>query len=134
MAYWMTDTDYPSGELFAKYPKQIQVQRVRSKIRADAKRVAPDLAKRYDERDMGYCVRLWVKRQSDQLNQLGYVIVVDKLPDGTHRKFIISNDQIKSDYYSGKIKNHHEADCANRNNQAKKRQSWKDAEDALNSI
>ena len=134
MAYWIADTDYPNGELFAKYPQQIPIQRMKSKIRADAKRVAPDLASLYNERDMEYGVSLWIKRQSDQLNHLGYVIVVDKSPDGTRRKFIIANDQFKSDYYADKMAKHQVADSARRLDLARKREVWKDAEDALNSI
>lgn len=134
MAYWIADTNYPNGEWFAKYPQQIPVQRVRLRIRADAKRVAPDLANLYDERDMEYCVTLWIKRQSDRLKQLEYVIVVDKLPDGTHRRFIISNDQFKSNYYSTKKDEKSAVDRAHRCGLTRKCQAWKDAEDALNSL
>ena len=134
MPYWITETELPNGELFVRYPKQIQSKDVERRIRKDAERVAPELASIHDDDDLKYWISAQLIKMCNQLNQNGYVIVVERTPDGDYRKFIIADDQIKSNYYATKIKKHYAADCADQNDQTKKRQLSKDAKDALKSI
>ncbi len=134
MAYWIAETEYPNGELFVKYPKRISSQRVERRIRKDAERVAPELASIHGDADLSYWISDQIVKLCNKLNEHGYIIVIERSIDGDHRKFIIANDQTKSNHYATKIKKQYAADCADRNELAKRRQTLKDAQAALNSL
>ena len=136
MGYWIAETKYPD-EVFVTRPQVVQRVRVQGKIRQDAKRVAPEMADIMGQVGVEYAANLHVKNQVKQLKELGFVMIVTEplntIP-GRRPRFIICDDKFKDRHYEQK-KTLSDSERRHRKEQLRReRESWSDAENALDSL